>query len=147
MKAARLTHGHASGHLSAGYFAVMITALLRGETVPEAVEAANASLTMYRAAGEVWRALEAAVALATKGPPTPEALATLGGGWTGEEALAIAVCCAMTASSFSDGVLRAVNHSGDCDSTAAITGNLLGALYGCQRHPSKTGSPSSGCVM
>lgn len=30
----------------------------------------------------------------------------------------------------SKGVLLAVNHSGDSDSTGSITGNILGALYG-----------------
>jgi ADP-ribosylglycohydrolase len=60
----------------------------------------------------------------------PEALVRLGGGWVGEEALAIAVTCAIGAPDFHDGVLAAVNHSGDSDSTGAIAGNLLGAIGG-----------------
>ena len=47
-----------------------------------------------------------------------------------EEALAIAVACALAARDFEDGVLLAANHSGDRDSTAAIPGNLLGAALG-----------------
>ncbi len=31
---------------------------------------------------------------------------------------------------FSHGVIMAVNHGGDSDSTGAITGNILGALWG-----------------
>jgi ADP-ribosylglycohydrolase len=55
----------------------------------------------------------------------------LGEGWVAEEALAIALYCALTADgSFERGVLAAANHSGDSDSTAAIAGNLLGALLG-----------------
>lgn len=45
-----------------------------------------------------------------------------------EEALAVAAHCALTATSFRSGVLRAVNHGGD--STGAICGNLLGAALG-----------------
>jgi ADP-ribosylglycohydrolase len=59
----------------------------------------------------------------------------LGGGWVGEQALAIAVCCALTAEDFAEGVLRAVNHSGDSDSTGAICGNLLGAQLGEEAIP------------
>lgn len=47
-----------------------------------------------------------------------------------EEALAISVYCAMTAESFRDGVIRAVNRSGDSDSAGSITGNLLGVIHG-----------------
>jgi ADP-ribosylglycohydrolase len=47
-----------------------------------------------------------------------------------EEALAIGVYCALTAPGFRSGVLLAVNHGGDSDSTGAICGNLLGASLG-----------------
>jgi ADP-ribosylglycohydrolase len=55
-----------------------------------------------------------------------------GEGWVAEEALAIAVYCALVAPTFRAGVLLAVNHGGDSDSTAAMTGNLLGAALGAQ---------------
>jgi ADP-ribosylglycohydrolase len=35
-----------------------------------------------------------------------------------------------------DGLLLAVNHSGDSDSTGAITGNILGTILGEQALPS-----------
>ena len=47
-----------------------------------------------------------------------------------EEALSISVYCALTATDFRDGVLNAVSHSGDSDSTGAITGNILGTYLG-----------------
>ena len=73
--------------------------------------------------------------MAAAGPPTPETLEQLGGGWTGEEALAIDIACAGWATSFPDAVLRAVNHPGDSNSTGSITGNLLGATLGWDRYP------------
>lgn len=59
-----------------------------------------------------------------------EAIGLLGSGWDGDEALAIAVFCALSAEDFRSGVLSAVNHGGDSDSTGAITGNILGAAWG-----------------
>jgi len=47
-----------------------------------------------------------------------------------EEALAIGLYAALVAESFEHGVLLAVNHSGDSDSTGAIAGNLLGVALG-----------------
>ena len=52
-----------------------------------------------------------------------------------EEALAISVYCALVAESFAGGVVLAVNHGGDSDSTGAITGNILGTLLGREAIP------------
>lgn len=38
---------------------------------------------------------------------------------------------------FAKGVLLAVNHSGDSDSTGAITGNILGLIHGTESIPNK----------
>ena len=55
----------------------------------------------------------------------------LGAGWVGEETLGIALYCALRhRDDFSAGVIASVNHSGDSDSTGAVTGNILGALLG-----------------
>ena len=52
-----------------------------------------------------------------------------------EEALAISLYCALCAEDFESGVVLAVNHNGDSDSTGSITGNLLGAAYGVESIP------------
>lgn len=128
--AASLTHGHPSGFLAAGYFAVIIAALLRDLSLPEALEAATDQLNEHAQRNEVADAVAAARKLAARGRPQPEDIERLGGGWVAEEALAIAIACALTARDFRDGVLLAANHSGDSDSTASIAGNLLGAQFG-----------------
>jgi ADP-ribosylglycohydrolase len=52
--------------------------------------------------------------------------------------LSISLFCALHAQDdFRKGVLLAVNHSGDSDSTAAITGNLLGLILGAEKIPEK----------
>ena len=75
--------------------------------------------------------MEHALAVADAGVPDATTIEReLGAGWVGEEALAIGVVCALTAPDFASGVIAAVNHSGDSDSTGSICGNVLGALYG-----------------
>ena len=58
-------------------------------------------------------------------------------GKAAEEALAISIYCALVARNFKHGVILAVNHDGDSDSTGSITGNLLGAIHGVRSIPSE----------
>ena len=75
--------------------------------------------------------LALALELSENDAPDVDNIELLGGGWVGEEALAIAVYAAIRhADDFSGALVAAVNHSGDSDSTGAICGNILGALLG-----------------
>ena len=75
--------------------------------------------------------IDLAVALSENGADDPENIRMLGGGWVAEETLAIALYCSLKyADDFSKGIIAAVNHSGDSDSTGAVTGNILGAWLG-----------------
>lgn len=133
---AALTHGHPSGYLAAGALAVILNRVIDGESLPEAIESAKAELRTHAGHDEVTRAIEAAQELAWNAPLTPENVQQLGAGWVAEEALSIAIFCALKVGdrpgpdAFRIGVLAAVNHGGDSDSTGAITGNLLGAMLG-----------------
>jgi ADP-ribosyl-[dinitrogen reductase] hydrolase len=132
---AAITHGRPSGYLAAGAFASMISCLMMGQPMEAAIDLAMSELAEASEGEEVLRALEGARRAAHEMPATPETIERLGGGWVAEEALAIAAFCALTASDFRSGVLLAVNHSGDSDSTGAITGNLLGAVLGEEAIP------------
>ena len=132
-----LTHGHPSGYLSAGVLAFMVRRLLDGATLLTALEDALGELVEWDGHEETEAALAAALKLAEAGRPTPEALETLGGGWVGEEALAIGVCAALRADDLLDGLAMAVEHSGDSDSTGSICGNLLGAQLGVHAIPTR----------
>lgn len=67
-----------------------------------------------------------------------DAIHQLGEGWIGEEALAIAVYCALKHDDdFDAAIIAAVNHNGDSDSTGAITGNILGTYLGMEAIPGK----------
>ncbi len=63
-------------------------------------------------------------------------IGALGGGWVGDEALAIALYCAIRHfDDFEQAMIAAVNHGGDSDSTGAVTGNILGAAVGYDAIP------------
>lgn len=129
---AALTHTHPTGWVTAGVLAVIVRALFHGAAMPIAV---RAGLHVARAADleglETATALERAIVLADEGPvPSPQTVEQLGQGWVAEEALAMGVYCALVARDFRHGVLLAVNHGGDSDSTGSIAGNLLGTALG-----------------
>ena len=131
-----LTHGNPSGYLSAGAHAHLIYLLLGGANLPDAIAATRQRLLDWDDHEEQVAAIDAAVELAALGRPTPEAIEEhLGGGWRGEQALAIGICTALVAKDLEDGLLLAVNHTGDSDSTGLVCGNILGAMHGVDAIP------------
>lgn len=141
-KSAAHTHLHPSGYLSAAYFAAVIQGVVRGQRLPAAMEVADDLLANAPDHEEVARAISAARTVAAAGAPSPDALESLGEGWTGEEALAMALACALTVEGDSPAATRAalwrsVLHRGDSDSTGSITGNLLGAMHGTRCLPQR----------
>lgn len=132
-----LTHGHPTGSLPGGVLAALILALMDGASLPEALSAAKTLLRMEADHEETLLAIEKAEQLATTTLPHHEAIAQLGQGWIAEEALAIAIYCALVARNFKHGVILAVNHDGDSDSTGAIVGNILGAIHGEKAIPTE----------
>ncbi len=132
---AALTHGHPTGSLTGGVLAVLILALTDGWALRDALAEAKDALQARAGHEETLQAIEHAESLAVSGMAPELAIARLGEGWVAEEALAISIYCALVAKDFAHGVILAVNHDGDSDSTGSITGNLLGTLYGVQAIP------------
>lgn len=144
-EAAALTHGHPLGYISAGALAYIVRECTFGpvvsrdeaqERLAQVVDACIEALPTWfpdqeQKALQMADLLRDARKLADRDANDVDNIMRLGGGWVGEEALAIAVYCALRyAHSFDSAVIAAVNHDGDSDSTGAITGNILGALRG-----------------
>jgi ADP-ribosylglycohydrolase len=130
-RAAAITHGHPSGWIAAGAFALIISQMISGSAVRDAVESSITACQSVASGSEVVHALKSALKLADDGEaPTAERIETLGLGWVAEEALAISVYCALSTANPTVAMDSAVNHSGDSDSTGSITGNLIGAARG-----------------
>jgi ADP-ribosyl-[dinitrogen reductase] hydrolase len=126
---ARLTHGHPTGYLAAGYFAAVIAGLADGRPLAQALDAADEVLSVQSEGPEVANAIACARELARLGP-SRRMVTKLGQGWVAEEALAIAVYCVLAEPDPLRALALAVNHDGDSDTTGAIAGNLLGAMHG-----------------
>ncbi len=141
-QASALTHGHDLGYLPGAMLARLIYRLTEGLELEEAArEALEGTWVQFRGAvhlGDFVELMDRAMALAASDVPDLEAIHALGEGWVGEEALAIALFCALRHPTDFDGALvAAVNHNGDSDSTGAIAGNILGAYLGLEGIPAK----------
>lgn len=141
VEAAKLTHGHVTGYLASGVFAAILASLMTGQALDASIGAARALLLTHAGHEETLHALDQACRAAAGARPVPEAIAELGEGWVAEEALAIAVYCALTAATLEEGVVNAVNITGDSDSTGAMAGQLLGALHGAAAIPPRWLAP------
>jgi ADP-ribosylglycohydrolase len=135
--AAVLTHGHPSGYLSAAYLASLVFDLARGMALADAMAAADVLLSGERDHEEVAAALVGAREVAARRDLSAGAIEQLGGGWVGEQALAIGLASVLAGPVHDPArcLWRAVMHAGDSDSTGSIAGNLLGAMVGAQALP------------
>lgn len=135
-----ITHGHPSGYLSGGFFASLIADLIAGVHLATAIENAIFLVKTRQRHEETLDAVLKSVDLfkETRGHDTHpfETIEQLGEGWVAEEALSISLYCSLLyTDDFERGVLYSVNHSGDCDSTGSITGNILGLINGIEAIP------------
>jgi len=140
-RSAAITHGHPTGQLASGAFAALVMLLLTNTSLERAIEVVLPLLVAHPEHEETTLAIKHACRLAKERPNDSGALGDLGGGWIAEEALAIALYCALSATDFRAGVVLAVNHGGDSDSTGSMAGQLLGALYGASAIPTSWRTP------
>ncbi len=147
-EAAALTHGHPLGWIPAAALAHIVHRLVHGGmALPDAVQDMLATLAQLYADVPELPEFEAlvrkAVALAATVPAdVPDAdlaaIRQLGEGWVGDEALAIALYCALRyPTDIRQALIAAVNHDGDSDSTGAVCGNILGAALGMSAIPAQ----------
>lgn len=135
-RAAAVTHGHPSGYLAAGALSYIIRCIIEGMDIDRAVDSSITELEKYEGSRECVDAVIRALQLAGEGNPDVDKVAMLGEGWVAEETLAIAIYCSLAyRDDFRKAVLLAVNHSGDSDSTGAVTGHILGAYLGIEAIP------------
>ena len=144
-EAAALTHGHELGYIPAAML-VHIIHLLAHHTdvsvraaVEDAKEAMKRLFPQAEHLQEMIALTDAAIRLASdREIDDLDAIRELGEGWVAEETLAIAIYCSLKYEhDFEKAIIAAVNHSGDSDSTGAVTGNILGAHLGMQAIPER----------
>lgn len=140
-RAGALTHSHPMGWIPAGMLADMICRMTYGrydslaDVVLASLDAVQHTFSTPTMQSFV-KMIHYAVSMAAQGENDEETIAMMGDGWVGDEALAIAVYCALRHQDDLIACLRAaVNHGGDSDSTGAIAGNILGCWLGIDALP------------
>ena len=121
-----LTHGHLTGQLAAAAWAEMLADVATGSMLEDAAEATASVYERIEKGHETAHAIRRALDAPRDG--YPETVESLGGGWTADEALSIALYACLAGKTFDDALQIAVLHSGDSDSTGAIAGNMMGLI-------------------
>lgn len=144
--ASEITHQHPLGFLPSALESYIIYNLMEKEesSLTDFKNYVDDGLAILRVmfpehdihVGELKSLIEKAIKLADNSLSDVENIENIGGGWTAEETLAIAVYCIVKYyGDFEKAVIAAVNHGGDSDSTGAVLGNILGTVVGYDALP------------
>jgi ADP-ribosyl-[dinitrogen reductase] hydrolase len=129
---AELTHRHQDGYAPAGVLAMLVSKLVRGERhLRTAIDECLGRLAMDGIGKGTLLCAQRAINQAESGRTRHDwVIRDIGAGWTGDEALAIAIYALLVGQTLEEALVIAANHDGDTDSTAAIAGNIAGAALG-----------------
>jgi ADP-ribosylglycohydrolase len=94
------------------------------------IQRARTLLSREDDSDETLAAIEVALECVEKRVAPEPAIQKIGEAWVGEEALGVAIYCALMADDFASGVRMSVNHDGDSDTTGLLVGQVLGAING-----------------
>lgn len=136
---AAITHGHPLGYMTASILCYIIHRVVFFEDYP--IDLKKIVIDAKKTVCDIFKdceytvdlasIIDQAIELSENNDADLDNIKSLGAGWVAEEALSIAIYCSLRyQNDFSSGIIAAVNHDGDSDSTGAITGNILGALIG-----------------
>ncbi len=141
---AAITHGHELGYISAAALVHIIHLISHNDNITlldavlDAKKALLRQFTDKKHLSEQIKLIDRAIALLKYDIDDLQAIKELGEGWVAEETLAIAIYCSLKyPNDFDKAIIASVNHSGDSDSTGAVTGNILGAYLGLKGIPQK----------
>ena len=146
-KSSAITHGHIYSSMASYVLASTIYFLSHTDIVIE--DALNQSMTLMKKYFKTnklckkkdlksfEKIINFAIDLSKQNIEDTRAIDLLGEGWVAEETLAIAIYSSLKyKNDFKSAIICAINHSGDSDSTGAVTGNILGAYLGIDKIPS-----------
>lgn len=133
-----ITHGHPLGYLPSAVFVHILNRIVFAEDKMALkdiiLEARDTVCELFKETehiDELRAIIDKAINCAENDDSDRNNIRSLGEGWVAEETLAIAIYCALRYEyDFSGGIIAAVNHDGDSDSTGAVVGNILGAING-----------------
>ncbi len=137
---AAITHGHSLGFMTASILVYIIRNIVyfnddNTRTLKDIVIDSRDKVCDYfredTHVNELKDIINLAIELSENDMDDLDNIHRIGQGWVAEETLGIAIYAALKYhNDFSKGIVAAVNHEGDSDSTGAVTGNILGAYLG-----------------
>ncbi len=142
-EAAAITHGHDLGYISSGALVHIINLITQKnfsilEAVEDMLKVVSEIFNDEAHINEFTELMCKAISLSKSDIEDLSAIKSLGEGWVAEETLAIGIYCSLKYSDdFEKAIVTSVNHSGDSDSTGAVTGNIIGAYLGIRAIPEK----------
>lgn len=132
----QVTHGHPSGYIPSEIFTALLYCILHAPDT-DLLTLLNNCIDIKKGnllAKETIDYLEGAISLVANrsyfGATIPDDIHSIGGGWMGHDALAIAVYCNLVATNFNEVIQFSANHDGDSDSTCSLAAQLWVARYG-----------------
>lgn len=135
---AAITHGNPTAYLSAATLAEVISRIIQGHVLYEAVIGARERLEKEANNEKVLELLSQAIELAKEKNPSRQKIEQIGNGFEAHAVLARAVYAALSyEEDYLEGIRLAVNHSGDSDSVGGITGSILGSYLGIYKIPTE----------
>lgn len=125
-----LTHLHLDGHVSASALACMIASAPKNKE--ELVRAARQAAQMSELHGGFGtsKAILTAIKYASEDLDPEKLCDLIGEGWSGDEAVGVALWAALRSTHVSSAIMIGANHRGDSDSTASMAGQLAAAMFG-----------------
>jgi ADP-ribosylglycohydrolase len=133
-RASRLTHGHPRAQMACGLYCLLAVGLLAGLDPPAAYADAVAQALLYYRQPPFAAELPHFQRLWSLGlAELPESEIRSDG--YAIHTLEASVWCLLTARSYAEAVLRAVNLGDDSDTTATVTGGLAGLHWGLEAVP------------
>ena len=138
---AAVTHGKPLGYMPAAVITHVINRIAfpkeadnpmsLKEIVLEARDTMQEIFAGEESLPELIRIIDLAIELSENDRDDLDNIHRLGEGWVAEETMGIALYCTLKyQDDFTGGLVAAVNHKGDSDSTGAVAGNMLGAWLG-----------------
>jgi ADP-ribosylglycohydrolase len=137
-ESAALTHGHEEAVLSAGYTAALVSCLMQGASLEEAIETALGKASARENSETICGAVRRAVDLSKGKLPPRKAIESIGEGFIAPEAVAIATYLALAfREDFAGAVDAATEFDGNNDTIAPLCGNIIGSMTGALEIPAK----------
>lgn len=136
----RITHGHRRSQLACGYFCLLLSRLLLGDSAEASYLKTNALVQRLYATPE-WQQELPHFARLLSGRIAGEPRSAISSSGYVIHTLEASVYLLLRSHSYSEAVLSAINLGGDTDTTACVVGGLSGVLHGVAAIPPEWRTP------